>query len=53
VPSFFQVKPDVNNLVATIATPGVASFTVVPKSRYWVECKGALPANGAPCSYTP
>jgi len=54
VPSFFQVIPDSNNLVASIGTPGGGTFTVVSVQRYWVECKrtpgDTLPLTGF-CSY--
>jgi len=46
VPSFFQVIPDANNLVATIAVPGGGVFTVASVSRYWVECKRTPNADG-------
>ena len=56
VPSFFQVIPDANNLVATITVPTTnPSFTVVSASRYWVECK-RIPGDTLPtglCSYSP
>jgi hypothetical protein len=55
VPSFFQVIPDTNNLVATIAVPGGGSYTVASVLRYWVECK-RTPGDTLPtglCNYTP
>lgn len=55
VPSFFQVFPDKDNLVATITIPLGAAFTVASVSRYWVECKRA-PGDLLPpglCSYRP
>jgi hypothetical protein len=55
VPSFFQVIPDKNNLVATIAIPGGGVFTARPVFPYWVDCK-RTPGTPLPqglCGYTP
>ena len=55
VPSFFQIFPDKDNLVATITIPFGAAFTVASVSRYWVECR-RTPGDSLPpglCSYRP
>jgi hypothetical protein len=60
VPSFFQVIPDKNNLVAQIGIPGETSaYTIAPWAPYWTECKrnadGTLKKDVTTdlCPYTP
>ncbi len=52
VPSFFQVIPDRNNLIARIGRPDSGSFIVSSVLPYWVECK-RTPGDTLPTRFSP